>query len=193
MAELEEVDDLDEVDSGLDDYDESGAGMGWKNSDGERLQDYGVDEDAYDVVEPDEGDDNTAPRQAAKSPGKRNKEAQPAGRLSLSGLLNILDGVASQEGRVLIMTTNHIEKLDKALIRPGRVDMSVRFGLADEGMSAAISRVVREEGYAVLYKGIAPKVTQSVITAAFLFAFKDVLYEQTVKLRTRIATKALRA
>jgi solute carrier family 25 (peroxisomal adenine nucleotide transporter), member 17 len=31
--------------------------------------------------------------------------------------------------------------------------------------------------------GIGPKVTQSVLTAAFLFAFKDVLYEQTVKLR----------
>ncbi|CAN8103658.1 unnamed protein product [Discula destructiva] len=52
-----------------------------------------------------------------------------------------------------------------------------------EGMSAAIKRIVREEGYAGLYKGIGPKVTQSVITAAFLFAFKDVLYEQTVRLR----------
>ena len=31
--------------------------------------------------------------------------------------------------------------------------------------------------------GIGPKVTQSVLTAAFLFAFKDVLYEQTVRLR----------
>ncbi|KAI1472831.1 BCS1 N terminal-domain-containing protein [Daldinia caldariorum] len=64
------------------------------------------------------------------------------GRLSLSGLLNILDGVASQEGRVLIMTTNHLEKLDKALIRPGRVDMIVKFGLADEGMISAIFRAI---------------------------------------------------
>ncbi|KAI8958354.1 BCS1 N terminal-domain-containing protein [Daldinia sp. FL1419] len=64
------------------------------------------------------------------------------GRLSLSGLLNILDGVASQEGRVLIMTTNHLEKLDKALIRPGRVDMIVKFGLADEEMTAAIFRAI---------------------------------------------------
>lgn len=63
-------------------------------------------------------------------------------RLSLSGLLNILDGVASQEGRVLIMTTNHLEKLDKALIRPGRVDMTVTFGLADTGMIAAIFRAI---------------------------------------------------
>ena len=64
------------------------------------------------------------------------------GRLSLSGLLNILDGVASQEGRVLIMTTNHLEKLDKALIRPGRVDMTVKFDRADAGMISAIYRAI---------------------------------------------------
>ncbi|KAK1639917.1 mitochondrial carrier domain-containing protein [Colletotrichum phormii] len=62
-------------------------------------------------------------------------------------------------------------------------------GEKKEGMSQAISRVIREEGYAGLYKGIGPKVTQSVLTAALLFAFKDVLYEQTVKLRTIAAKK----
>ncbi|KAI0484615.1 mitochondrial carrier [Xylariaceae sp. FL0804] len=56
-------------------------------------------------------------------------------------------------------------------------------GQRREGMTQAISRVIKEEGYAGLYKGIGPKVTQSVLTAAFLFAFKDVLYEQTIKLR----------
>jgi hypothetical protein len=34
--------------------------------------------------------------------------------------------------------------------------------------------------------GIGPKVSQSVLTAAFLFAFKDVLYEQTIKLRRKV-------
>jgi chaperone BCS1 len=37
--------------------------------------------------------------------------------VTLSGLLNALDGVGSQEGRLLIMTTNYIERLDDALIR----------------------------------------------------------------------------
>lgn len=58
-----------------------------------------------------------------------------------------------------------------------------------EGMGQALSRVIREEGYAGLYKGIGPKVTQSVLTAAFLFAFKDVLYEQTIKLRLAAARR----
>lgn len=58
--------------------------------------------------------------------------------LSLSGLLNTLDGVGSQEGRILIMTTNHIDKLDHALIRPGRIDMKIEFTLADSIMAAQL-------------------------------------------------------
>lgn len=54
----------------------------------------------------------------------------PGTGISLSGLLNAIDGVASAEGRVLIMTTNHAEKLDAALVRPGRVDRKVEFQLA---------------------------------------------------------------
>ena len=56
--------------------------------------------------------------------GQTNKENQG---ISLSGLLNAIDGVASHEGRVLLMTTNFPDKLDEALIRPGRVDMKVKF------------------------------------------------------------------
>ncbi len=38
-------------------------------------------------------------------------------------------------------------------------------------------------------EGIGPKVTQSVITTAFLFAFKDVLYDMIIKARQRVADK----
>lgn len=38
--------------------------------------------------------------------------------------------------------------------------------------------------------GIGPKVTQSVLTAAFLFAFKDLIYEQSIKARRKLALKA---
>lgn len=81
-------------------------------------------------------------------------KTQTSGRLSLSGLLNILDGVASQEGRVLFMTTNHLEKLDKALIRPGRVDMVVKFDYADRDMTIAIFRAI----YATLEGDTDPNV-----------------------------------
>ncbi|KYQ89027.1 mitochondrial chaperone BCS1 [Tieghemostelium lacteum] len=45
--------------------------------------------------------------------------------LTFSGLLNALDGVASQEGRLLFMTTNKLDFLDEALIRDGRVDLKL--------------------------------------------------------------------
>jgi len=53
-------------------------------------------------------------------------------RLSFSGFLNALDGVATQEGTLLFMTTNHLERLDAALIRAGRIDEQVELGWADE-------------------------------------------------------------
>lgn len=88
---------------------------------------------------PAPGTDSSAP---PPLPSSTNSNSGSTSRLSLSGLLNILDGVASQEGRLLIMTTNHVEKLDKALIRPGRVDMIVPFSLADKTMSESIFRAI---------------------------------------------------
>lgn len=51
--------------------------------------------------------------------------------VTMSGLLNALDGIGAQEGRIVFMTTNHIERLDAALIRPGRADVKVEVGLLD--------------------------------------------------------------
>merc|ERR1712029_1090677 len=44
----------------------------------------------------------------------------------MGGLLNAIDGVTLTEGRIIFMTTNYMERLDPALIRPGRVD-SIQF------------------------------------------------------------------
>ncbi|KAF9170467.1 hypothetical protein BGX20_008931 [Mortierella sp. AD010] len=55
--------------------------------------------------------------------------------ITFSGLLNSVDGVSAQEGRMLCMTTNHLERLDEALIRPGRVDVRARFGKATQSQA----------------------------------------------------------
>lgn len=55
---------------------------------------------------------------------KKTKGAKGTG-VSFSGLLNAIDGVASQEGRLFFMTTNFPEKLDAALVRPGRCDVKI--------------------------------------------------------------------
>ncbi len=48
--------------------------------------------------------------------------------LNLSGILNVLDGVVDTPGRMLVMTSNHPEMLDPALIRPGRIDKKLYLG-----------------------------------------------------------------
>ncbi|KAF2733400.1 BCS1-like ATPase-like protein [Polyplosphaeria fusca] len=74
------------------------------------------------------------------SPASKQGQEQTGfkSRISLSGLLNVIDGVASHEGRVLIMTTNHIDKLDPALVRPGRIDYRVPFTLATRSQARDI-------------------------------------------------------
>lgn len=63
---------------------------------------------------------------------QRDEDGYGGATVTFSGLLNALDGVASAEERVVFMTTNHIDRLDEALVRPGRVDMTVRLGEASQ-------------------------------------------------------------
>ena len=49
----------------------------------------------------------------------------PSDKLTLSCLLNILDGILETPGRIIILTSNYPEKIDKALLRPGRIDMNI--------------------------------------------------------------------
>jgi mitochondrial chaperone BCS1 len=58
-----------------------------------------------------------------------NRNNGSAGKgITFSGLLNAIDGVMSQEGHILFMTTNHPDRLDQALIRPGRIDRRYELG-----------------------------------------------------------------
>ena len=57
-----------------------------------------------------------------------DRDTQPdKEQLDLSFLLNLLDGTLEANGRILIITTNFPERIDRALIRPGRVDMIINF------------------------------------------------------------------
>ncbi|KAG6334898.1 hypothetical protein ID866_4192 [Astraeus odoratus] len=67
-----------------------------------------------------------------------NNNESDGSTLSLSGLLNSLDGVAAAEGRLLFATTNHIERLDPALSRPGRMDVWVNFTHATKWQAEGI-------------------------------------------------------
>ncbi len=50
--------------------------------------------------------------------------------LTLSFILNVIDGVREHSGRIIVITSNRYNKLDKALIRPGRVDITLEMKIA---------------------------------------------------------------
>ncbi|VBB31446.1 unnamed protein product [Acanthocheilonema viteae] len=67
-------------------------------------------------------------------PIQSSKTYEGLTRVTFSGLLNAIDGVASADERILFMTTNHVDRLDPALIRPGRIDVKQYFGCCTEAM-----------------------------------------------------------
>jgi len=67
---------------------------------------------------------------------QRDPDGYTGRTVTASGLLNALDGLAAGEDRITFLTTNHIDRLDPALIRPGRVDMMVRIGEATRYQAA---------------------------------------------------------
>jgi len=62
----------------------------------------------------------------------RKKTAEDVNSLTMTGLLNALDGIRTPEGCLLFLTTNCVDTIDAALLRPGRVDLKVEFGNATE-------------------------------------------------------------
>ena len=60
--------------------------------------------------------------------------------VTLSGLLNVLDGFSAPDNVLFVMTTNRIEALDPALLRPGRIDYKLYMGEASEEQKIELYR-----------------------------------------------------
>lgn len=68
------------------------------------------------------------------------KESAPSNSVTLAGLLNVLDGFHAPNGVMFVMTTNHVEKLDPALLRPGRIDYKLFLGKASDQQKTELFR-----------------------------------------------------
>jgi len=74
-------------------------------------------------------------------PAHHSKEnVTPQNGVTLSGLLNVLDGFHAPSGVLFVMTTNHVEKLDPALLRPGRIDYKLYLGKASDQQKMELYR-----------------------------------------------------
>ena len=69
-----------------------------------------------------------------KENGDNKQQSVNTEKITLSFLLNLLDGILETPGRILIITTNHPELLDPALIRPGRIDIKLKVGNCTQSM-----------------------------------------------------------
>lgn len=78
-----------------------------------------------------DGEEEQEAEQAETDADRERREGKKRGRLTLSGLLNALDGPTATVGRLLFMTTNARDRLDPALLRSGRIDYELRFGESD--------------------------------------------------------------
>lgn len=83
---------------------------------------------------------------------------------TLGKVLNALDGIISNHGRVIVLTTNHADVLDPALLRPGRIDLQLEIGFMDsETLNKMIKRFFpdyEERNVEVIY-GVSPADVQN--------------------------------
>lgn len=90
----------------------------------------------------------------------KDRKATSDSPLTFSGLLNGLDGIVSAEGIVTVLTTNHIDRLDPALVRAGRVDRKFEFNYPDKNQMAKLFQSFYPQADDALAKKFAEKVFQ---------------------------------
>lgn len=97
-----------------------------------------------------------------KDNDKKNLEDDK--KLTLSDLLNVLDGIVELSGSIIIMTTNHIDKLDPALIRNGRITMKIELkNMSTECAMELINSVYENSNVKIKNEEISPASLQSLL------------------------------
>jgi len=92
-----------------------------------------------DCMKPGKARSNKNDAAQERNPAEEKKENDSLG-VTLSGLLNVLDGFHAPDGVLFVMTSNHIEALDPALLRPGRIDYRLFLGPATDEQKIELYR-----------------------------------------------------
>lgn len=112
--------------------------------------------------------------------------------VDLSDILNSIDGLIVNHGRVLIATTNHINKLDPALIRPGRFDIKIEIGYMTTNSLVEMLNAFYDNISFPTGKEIKPNVTTALVQQRILQNPTDpdsVIGEFTQPIRTQQLNK----
>ena len=84
-----------------------------------------------------------------KNYSKYKKNNSTEDGLKLSHILNVFDGLLEMPGRIIIITTNHPEKIDEALLRPGRIDRKIEFKKCTDNILKKITQQLKDDDLSV--------------------------------------------
>ena len=96
--------------------------------------------------------------------------------VSFSGILNVMDGIARKHKLITFMTTNYPERLDDALVRPGRIDHWVKFTTATKNqIQAMYNRFINSnaEEFEEFYKHIKGLKLSTAALQQFFFTYRN--------------------
>lgn len=118
-----------------------------------------------------------------QEPAPENKEVADDAGVTKAGLLNALDGIATPDGRIFIMTTNFPERLDAALLRPGRADVRETFSYLDaDGQQELASLFYGPD----VFRPVGVPVSPAVLQSAFMRAPDDPEKARAIILREAV-------
>lgn len=132
------------------------------------------------------------------------KEINIEKKIDLSFLLNLMDGIKETPGRIIIMTANHPDILDEALIRPGRIDIIANFGCCTHKTIIEMIEYFYDSKIPELYLQKIKELPERVLTPAFVskYLFENMysmedgiikcLNEIVAKLNANVKTEELK-
>uniref|UniRef100_A0ACD5T6P0 Uncharacterized protein n=1 Tax=Avena sativa TaxID=4498 RepID=A0ACD5T6P0_AVESA len=117
-----------------------------------------VVEDIDCTIELMQREEQDEDKEKAKSKSKDKEKKKAEDKVTLSGLLNFVDGLWSTSGeeRIIIFTTNYKERLDPALLRPGRMDMHIHMGYC----TPEAFRILVNNYHAIDYHATYPEIEE---------------------------------
>ena len=142
------------------------------------------------------GQQHGQPHGQPNSQQKSKKPQEAKEEITLSFLLNLLDGVLETPNRILIITSNYPKRLDKALVRPGRIDINIEFNNASLKMIESMlchfyNKTVKDIKALNISPELEQVFTPAEIIAIFCNNYKDI-DNAIMEMANKMASKKLK-
>lgn len=137
------------------------------------FEDFDADTDSCNKRKQDDGSDDEDSDDDKTSSRKIAKEYKSRYSLSLSDILNAFDGILVPDNVMCVFTTNHIEKIDPAFLRDGRMHLNMRLGLLSNDV---LRQFITDKfgKYDIDHKDLHERLTIAQVTGAYIREPNDI-------------------